>query len=112
MAKKKTLPCRFPGCKHKGFTSRAGRLYHERTKHGRAFSDPEPIAPVLDTPDASITEPNSNEQFVKISEVEFIMAKKKMETKDDDEYEYECPKCNHEFNGKSKYCPNCGCEFA
>lgn len=116
MTAKKKIYCRFEGCKHKGFTSRAGRLYHERTKHGRAFTDaePEPNTPPV-TPKQSKTEPvikpDTGGQFVKVEDVKFVMAKTKLESKDTEECEYECPKCGHEFNGKHKFCQECGMEF-
>jgi rRNA maturation endonuclease Nob1 len=48
---------------------------------------------------------------IKIQEVEFKMAKKKLNPKDEDEFEYECGKCGAEFATKHKYCPECGVEF-
>lgn len=119
---RKLIYCRFEGCAHKGFTSRAGRLYHERTKHGKAFTDAEAPAPnqVLKTKTKDPqTEPVVKEQprqdtFVKIMDVKFNMAKTKREPKKDEDgdYENECGKCGHEFNGVTKFCPECGCEFA
>lgn len=121
MAAKKRIYCRFEGCTHKkGFTSRAGRLYHERTKHGRAFTDKKDGAldgALKDKPEDlkidPVIKPNTGGQFVKIEDVKFVMAKNKKEPKTDEdgEYENECGKCGHEFNGTSKFCPECGVEF-
>jgi len=117
MARKKTIFCRFEGCKHKGFTSRAGRLYHERTKHGQAFSKKTPpdkpheaINPHIDPKEK--TEVSRQNTFVEVTDVKFNMAKNTKEVKDNKEYENECGKCGHEFNGASKFCPECGVEFA
>lgn len=119
MTARKKIYCRFEGCKHKGFTSRAGRLYHERTTHGRAFTDAEPKNNKLPTtPEQIKPEPtiksDTGGQFVKVEDVKFVMAKNKKEPKGDgkDEYDNECGKCGHEWNGSSKFCPDCGVEFA
>lgn len=116
MERKKTLYCRFEGCKHKGFTSRAGRLYHERTKHGHAFLDkkaPNVTQKVKDAPnDPKKASHSLHDTFVKITDVKFDMAKNTRKPKDGDEKENECGKCGHEFNGASKFCPECGVEFA
>ena len=116
---RKKIYCRFEGCKHKGFTSRAGRLYHERTKHGRAFTDketqkemPNTFSPVPES--TPKLEQSHHDTFVKITDVKFDMAKNTRKPKDGDsgEKENECGKCGHEFNGASKFCPECGVEFA
>ena len=128
MARKNKIYCRFEGCKHKDFTSRAGRLYHERAKHGRAFTDKDPLSdnepndrasPLETKTKDPQTKPVVKDQprqdtFVKITDVKFKMAKTKREPKTDEngEYENECGKCGHEFNGVTKFCPECGCEFA
>ena len=121
MARKNKIYCRFEGCKHKGFTSRAGRLYHERAVHGRAFTDKEvgvPEVPEIKTKDpnteSEIKDQPRQDTFVKIEDVKFKMAKTKREPKKDGDgdYENECGKCGHEFNGVTKFCPDCGCEFA
>ena len=112
MVKSKKLYCRFPGCTYKkGFTSRAGRLYHEKTKHGRGFLsvDKGDIKPNNDD-DTTATKPQNTQDtqsaFIEIREVKLMAVK---ETKKDDMDE--CGGCGEKIPVDSKFCPKCGAEF-
>lgn len=116
-----TIKCRYE-C-GEVFGSQNGRASHERRVHGNIFPkrdiEQNDTAP-LSTPktpaedDAPPGAPLSEEQnFIKVSDVKFTMAKKKQEPKGkDDEFESECGACGHEYNGDAKFCPACGVEFA
>jgi predicted RNA-binding Zn-ribbon protein involved in translation (DUF1610 family) len=112
-------PCRYPGCT-KTYKSTSGRGYHEKHTHGGLYTQPDltvqkQIAQKDGRKDLDkklSDQITSQEEIknIKICEVKFVMAKKKLNPKDE-EFEYECAKCGAEFATRHKYCPECGVEF-
>ena len=113
--------CRYPGCT-KSYKSTSGRGYHEKHSHGGLYTQPDlSVQKQIEQKDgrsgigSSLEEQKISQEEtnnIKVSEVEFKMAKKKLNPKDEEnELEYECGKCGAEFATKHKFCPECGVQF-
>ena len=111
MAFGKKFACRY-GC-GATFKSASGQRYHEHNAHGGLWTKNNKKS-MNESPEKTETgqniEKSENNQYVKITEVKY-MVKKTAKPKEDEDV-WECGKCGSEFNEKKKYCPECGCEFA